>query len=148
MTNKYHEPLRIFVADCYTLLSQAQGFHWNITGPDFFDLHDFFQKIYQDLFESVDEFAERLRALQETAPYDLFELAKITTIPALNQKNTITGVDAVCIYKEHSIKLIDSAKKLSKLCEECGDLTTQDMLLDFVQEQEKFLWMARSFLGE
>jgi starvation-inducible DNA-binding protein len=147
MHNKIHTPLKVFVADCSMLLSQAQGFHWNIIGPDFFDLHDFFKTVYESLFEAVDDFAERLRALESIPPYDLHEINSLTTIPALSRKDLIQGADAAHIYADHSARIIASAKKLCKLCEECDDHTTQDMLLDFIQEQEKFSWMIKSFLG-
>lgn len=142
-----HRPLKVFVADCATLQSQAQGFHWNVVGPDFFDLHDFFKTVYESLAEAMDDFAERLRALDGVPHYDSHEATTLATIPALSQKNTITGMAAAKVYVDHGARIIDSAKKMCKLCEECDDHTTQDMLFDFIREQEKFSWMAKSFLS-
>lgn len=147
MLDNLHHPLKVFVADCSTLQSQAQGFHWNVVGPDFFDLHDFFKTVYESLSESMDDFAERLRALEGVPHYDTHEAAQLTTIPALNRKSFIKGTDAVHIFLDHATRVIDSARKMCKLCDECGDHTTQNMLFDFIREQEKLSWMAKSFLS-
>src|SRR6266849_1281287 len=56
------------LADTYTLYLKTQGFHWNVTGPRFHDLHKLFEEQYNELADANDEIAERIRALGAKAP--------------------------------------------------------------------------------
>ena len=69
------------LADTYTLMLKTQGFHWNVTGPQFNSLHTMFEQQYQELFLAADEVAERIRALGETAPasYQAFKTCARST---------------------------------------------------------------------
>jgi DNA-binding ferritin-like protein len=48
----------------YSIFYQnTRGYHWNITGDKFFELHLKFEELYNDLFEKIDEVAERILTL-------------------------------------------------------------------------------------
>ena len=51
------------LADEYVLYTKTRNFHWNVVGPQFNDLHKFFEAQYQEIDEFVDEIAERIRQL-------------------------------------------------------------------------------------
>ena len=55
------------LADTYTLYVKTQGFHWNVTGPRFHDLHKLFEEQYNELADANDEIAERIRAHEKAA---------------------------------------------------------------------------------
>ncbi|WP_428981185.1 Dps family protein [Marinomonas rhodophyticola] len=60
--------LKRLLADTYTLYLQTHNFHWNITGPQFRELHLMFEEHYQELALAVDDIAERIRTLDVAAP--------------------------------------------------------------------------------
>ena len=70
------DALNLVLADSYALMSLTHLAHWNVEGPNFFDLHKAFQEQYEDLFEAVDEIAERVRALDAYAIGGLNKLAR------------------------------------------------------------------------
>jgi len=51
------------LADEYVLLTKTRNYHWNVEDPRFNDLHKFFEEQYELLSASVDELAERVRAV-------------------------------------------------------------------------------------
>src|ERR1700712_2328537 len=69
--------LNLVVADSYALMALTHLAHWNVEGSDFFPLHAAFQSQYENLFEAIDEVAERVRALDAYAIGGLNALAKV-----------------------------------------------------------------------
>src|SRR4051812_7345624 len=74
------EGLGKVLADSYTLYLMTHNFHWNVTGPQFQELHKMFEAQYQELADAVDTIAERIRALGQYAPATYSEFAKLTSI--------------------------------------------------------------------
>ena len=60
--------LKTLLASNYAYTIKAQFFHWSVEGPDFGQLHKFFQKIYDDSYSAVDPIAEYLRTLEDYVP--------------------------------------------------------------------------------
>src|SRR4026209_2974976 len=54
--------LNNLLADEYVLYTKTRNYHWNVVGPQFNDLHKFFQEQYEALDEMADEVAERARS--------------------------------------------------------------------------------------
>jgi len=50
------------LADEYVLYTKTRNYHWNVVGPQFNDLHRFFEAQYEALDEVVDDVAERARS--------------------------------------------------------------------------------------
>src|SRR5580698_6977116 len=74
--NRLVEVLNLVLADSYALMALTHLAHWNVEGPGFFALHKAFEEQYENLFEAVDEVAERVRALDAYAIGGLAKLAK------------------------------------------------------------------------
>jgi hypothetical protein len=56
------------LSDTFVLYLKTHNFHWNVEGPQFLGLHEMFEKQYRDLWNSIDDIAERIRALGQPAP--------------------------------------------------------------------------------
>jgi starvation-inducible DNA-binding protein len=72
--------LRTLTADTFTLYLKTHYFHWNVTGPMFETLHLMFERQYNELWASVDEIAERIRALGFPAPGTYAEFSKLGSV--------------------------------------------------------------------
>src|SRR5947207_7616343 len=68
------------LADEYVLYTKTRNFHWNVVGPQFNDLHKFFESQYEALDDVVDGVAERARALGGHAHGTLAEFTKHTRL--------------------------------------------------------------------
>ena len=65
--------LTALLADEYVLYTKTRNYHWNVVGPQFNDLHKFFETQYEALDEVIDDVAERARALGGRAVATLAE---------------------------------------------------------------------------
>lgn len=137
--------LATLLADSYALMGQTHLAHWNVEGPAFFQLHTAFQAQYEELFEAVDEVAERLRALDIYAPGGLATLAKGSRITEQTVGPAPAKDFVAHLVESHEI-VLGTALEVRKASEAAGDLETQDLAIKRIQTHEKTLWMLRSFL--
>jgi DNA-binding ferritin-like protein (oxidative damage protectant) len=144
-TNAVVEGLQTLLADTYALMAQTHLAHWNVEGPNFFQLHTAFQAQYEELFAAVDEIAERLRALDVLAPGGLKTLAKGSRITELAIEATPAKDFVAHLVDSHEI-LLGNALTLREASEEVNDLETQDLVIGRIQVHQKTLWMLKSFL--
>lgn len=144
-TNAVVEGLKTLLADSYSLMGQTHLAHWNVEGPNFFQLHTAFQTQYEELFLAVDEVAERIRALDAYAPGGLGTLAKGSEIEEM-ASGAAPAKDFVAHLIESHETLLTGARDLRKVCEQAGDLETQDIVIKRIQTHDKTLWMLKSFL--
>lgn len=68
------------LADHFAFYLKAHGFHWNVEGPDFVQLHKLFSEIYEDFYGSIDHFAEEIRAMEAYAPASFSRFSELTSI--------------------------------------------------------------------
>jgi starvation-inducible DNA-binding protein len=139
------DALNQVVADTYAMMALSHLAHWNIEGPGFFSLHKAFEDHYEDLFEAVDEVAERVRALDAYAIGGLNRLAKtagMDEFPSgqVSQKDYVAG-----LIVAHE-KVIDDAARARDLAGESHDLQTQDLMIKRIQWHDKTIWMLKSYL--
>lgn len=137
--------LKTFLADSYALMGQTHLAHWNVEGPAFFQLHTAFQAQYEELFEAVDDIAERIRALDALAPGGLKSLAALSRIAEMSS-DAAPAKDFVAHLIDCHEVVLEGAFALRKTSEEAGDLETQDLVIGRIQTHQKTLWMLRSFL--
>ena len=137
--------LSTLLSDSYSLMAETHLAHWNVEGPAFFELHHAFQKQYEDLFEAVDEIAERIRAIGDYAPGGLTTLAKGATVTGV-PVGAAPAKDFVAAILEGHETASESAKKTRDAAEAAHDLETQDLCIKRIQTHDKTLWMLRSYL--
>jgi starvation-inducible DNA-binding protein len=136
--------LNLVLADSYALMALTHLAHWNVEGSDFFPLHKAFQKQYEDLFEAVDEIAERVRALDAYAIGGLGTLAKVAQMEEFPSPMPQKDYVAALIVAHE--KLVDDARQTRDRAGQTGDLQTQDLMIKRLATHEKTLWMLKSYL--
>ncbi len=139
------EGLSHLLADTYTLYLKTHNFHWNVTGPMFNTLHTMFMTQYNELWLSLDEIAERIRALDHVAPGSGSQYAKLSSI------KEETGVPD---WKAMVGQLVSghdtcarTARELFKDADAANDQPTADLATARMQAHEKTAWMLRSLLA-
>lgn len=143
-SNKIINALRQVVADSYALLGQTHICHWNVRGPSFFSLHNAFEEQYTELFQAVDEIAERIRALGAYAPGGLGNLSRMAGMPEIAEDATTTEmVKHLC---ETNRGLVRDLVRARDLAGDAGDDETEDLMISRIQMHEKTIWMLESFL--
>lgn len=142
--NRLTDGLNLVLADSYALMALSHLAHWNVEGPGFFQLHEAFEKHYEELFEAVDEIAERIRALDAFAAGGLMTLGKAAGMDEF--KAPMSQKDYVAALIVAHEKVVDDAAKARDLAAEAEDLETQDLMIKRIQSHQKTLWMLKSFL--
>lgn len=67
-------------ATTYAFLVKSENFHWNVTGPNFLQYHELFGKIYDEVDDELDDFAERVRAIRCFVPASFSQLSEHSAI--------------------------------------------------------------------
>ncbi len=132
------------LADTYTLYVKTHNFHWNVTGRMFQTLHSMFETQYKALAESVDEIAERIRALGHPAPGSFSQFAELTSIE--EERGVPAAEEMVRQLVRGHEAAVRTARSVFASAESANDQVTVDLLTERMQQHEKFAWMLRSLL--
>jgi len=133
------------LADEYVLLTKTRNYHWNVEDSRFNDLHKFFEEQYELIAASVDEIAERVRALGGKTRATLKEFINSSQIGedvgSFPDADTMLGN----LLSDHET-IIKTLRKNIKECQDLNDEGTANFLTDKMEEHEKIAWMLRSFI--
>ena len=136
--------LNLVLADSYALMALTHLAHWNVEGADFFQLHQAFQGQYENLFEGIDEIAERVRALDAYAIGGLNVFARTAQMEEF--KSPLPQKDYVAALIVAHEKVVDDATRTRDTAGLANDLQTQDLLIKRLEFHEKTIWMLKSYL--
>lgn len=134
--------LKHLLADSYTLYLQTHNFHWNVTGPQFRDLHLMFEEQYTELALAVDEIAERIRTLGVAAPGTYKEFANLSSIKEVD--GVPEGSKMVDILKQGHEMVVKTCREVFKLAQAGDDESTAALVSDRMRLHEKTAWMLRA----
>ena len=132
------------LADTYTLYLKTHNFHWNVTGPMFNSLHVMFMTQYNELWLSLDEIAERIRALGEHAPGSGAAYARLSSIEEENGVPDWQGMVSQLVSGHEACAR--TARQAFQLADAADDQPTADLATTRMQAHEKTAWMLRSLL--
>jgi len=139
------QELNKLLASYQIFYMNTRGFHWNIRGNQFFELHLKFEELYTDLQLKIDEVAERILTLGSTPLHsyaDYLENSLIQPIKgAMDAKTTVEGV-----LKAFQILLVAQRAAL-KQAAESHDEGTVSILGEYIKQQEKLVWMYSAYLA-
>lgn len=137
--------LRRLLADEFLLYTKLRNFHWNVTGPDFYELHEKFEEMYNEIAEVVDQIAERIRAFGEKAPGTLTEFLELATLkeaPGSYPDAPTMIAELLADYEALVRQLRDDIEAIDEL----DEVGTEDLLTGLLQDHQKTAWMLRSQL--
>jgi len=144
-SKKLADELNVLLANYQVFYMNARGFHWNIKGENFFELHLKFEELYNDLVLKVDEIAERILTLGFTPVHAFSDYLKMSDIKEL--KNVSDGKKAVSYVLDAFTTLLVLERKLLALSQDANDEGTGALMSDYIREQEKLVWMYSSYLN-
>ena len=140
------DSLKTLLATEYAFSIKAQLFHWNVEGPDFAQLHEFFQTIYEDAYSAIDPMAEYIRSLDEYAPGSLERFLELSQVAGQ------TRVPRARLMIE---ELLSDSQRMVQLLNEtfaAAEAENKQDVANFVAERlsqtNKYAWQLRSFLKD
>lgn len=143
-TRTLAEKLNALLANYQVFYMNARGFHWNITGEKFFELHAKFEELYNDLVIKVDEVAERILTLGQTPLHTFSDYTALSTVK--ESKNVSNGKEAMQQILDSFRTMISLQREIAEAAAEAGDEGTNALMSDYIREQEKQVWMYSAYL--
>ena len=140
------EKLNELLANYSLFYQNTRGYHWNIKGEKFFELHLKFEELYNDLLLKVDEVAERILTLGHSPNHNYSDYRKTSKITeSIKVSDGITAVKEILNSFQTVILL---QREILSLSAEAGDEGTNALMSDYIRMQEKLVWMYSAFLDK
>ena len=138
------EGLKRLLADSYTLYLQTHNFHWNVTGPQFRELHLLFEEHYNELAVAVDDIAERIRTLGVIAPGTYRQFAELSSITETD--DVPSAQDMIKILTASHEQVVRTCREVLTTAQAADDESSSALISDRMRIHEKTAWMLRSLL--
>lgn len=135
------------LADASDLWSQAKQAHWNVKGPDFWQLHKLFDEVAGEAAAWVDEFAERVTALGGYATGTVRMAAASSRLPEFPTDIT----DSMDYVKAVAVRLAafsNSARKAIDATDKLEDADTADLFTEISRCADKYLYFLEAHLQD
>ncbi|MCG8475722.1 MAG: DNA starvation/stationary phase protection protein [Cytophagales bacterium] len=145
--DKAHElsnQLNELLANFQMYYQNLRGFHWNVTGQNFFELHAKFEELYNEAQESIDEIAERILTLENTPLHTFSDYEQVAEIPPA--RDVTDGYKCVLKVVENLSVLLAKEREILDMADETGDEGTNSLMSDYIAAQEKVTWMLSAYL--
>jgi starvation-inducible DNA-binding protein len=141
------DSLKTLLATEYAFVIKAQFFHWNVEGPDFAQLHEFFGDLYEEVYDnSIDKTAEYIRTLDDYAPgsFERFlELSRISGQPKVPRARLM--IEELLANNEQMIELLNETFAVAEQENQQG---IANFIAERIDAHGKHGWMLRSFLKD
>ena len=140
------DKLNTLLANYSIFYQNTRGYHWNIKGEKFFELHLKFEELYNDLILKIDEVAERILTLGHTPKHNYTDYRAVSEIEESGQvSNGTKAVEDILAAFQTTIVL---QRELLTLSADADDEGTNALMSDYIRQQEKLVWMYSSFLNK
>jgi starvation-inducible DNA-binding protein len=128
------EKLNELLANYSIFYQNTRGYHWNIKGEKFFELHEKFEELYNGLLLKIDEVAERILTLGHTPQHNYTDYRLTSKVEAV--EDILASFQTIIILQ----------RELLTLSSDADDEGTNALMSDYIRAQEKLVWMYTSFL--
>ena len=144
MNEELVKAMKIAFSSEFSYYLKSHYFHWNVEGPDFSQYHDLFGKIYEEVYGSIDNFAENIRKLGAYTP------GSFTRFSILSQIEDEVKVPPKDIMVAELLRdgelMVDMLRKVFTIAEAAGEHGISDFLAARMDAHQKHNWMLRSSL--
>jgi starvation-inducible DNA-binding protein len=120
-----------------------RGFHWNIKGKKFFELHLKFEELYNDALLKVDEIAERVLTLSATPIHSFSKYLETSEIKSA--ENVTDGEIAIDNILDALKVLLQKERVILSIASTANDEGTVALMSDYIVQQEKLVWMLSAY---
>jgi len=138
--------LNHLLADATVFYQKVRHYHWNVTGPHFFTLHDKFEELYTFWNDAIDELAERVRSRGDRPVHTL---ADVLDLAALEEDPSVPAAQEMVEGIVEDLSALDEqVQNLADRAEDADDSGTVTVLEDVSEQIEEDRWMLRAWLND
>jgi starvation-inducible DNA-binding protein len=142
--DKLQQALKIAFASEFSFYLKAHYFHWNVEGVNFQQYHELFSDIYEEVYESIDEFAENIRKARAYTPGSL---TRFSMLSAIDDETSVPDSRTMCEeLLADSDRMADLFKLTFQLSEQAEEYGLSDFLASRQDAHRKHSWMLRASL--
>ena len=139
------EKLNTLLATYSVLYMNIRGFHWNLKGKEFFELHLKFEEIYNALVVQIDEIAERILTLEGSPLHTFKDYSEHSLVK--EEANVTDGVHGLKYILASYQTILTLQREILQQASDIKDEGTASQMSDYIVLQEKEVWMYRSYLA-
>lgn len=134
------------VANFGVLYTKLHSYHWFVKGNQFYQLHELFEDLYDEVTEHFDAVAERILMLNERPLATLKDFLAVTTLKEATGNETAEEMleNLLVDLTQLNQELIETIK----LAQEVEDEVTVDILLGITSSFQKHIWMVKATLNK
>jgi starvation-inducible DNA-binding protein len=140
------DDLKTFLGSSYAYFTKAWGFHWNVEGTNFGELHKFFSKVYTDTQDSIDRTAEFIRTTNEYAPGSLERFQELSQISG--QIKIPRARLMITELLADTQTMIDLSKSLFDAASAEGREDIANFAAERQEKHGKYAWQMRAYLKD
>lgn len=133
------------LANTYVLYHKTQAFHWNITGPLFYSVHQMTESQYKDMAEAIDDLAERIRSIGFRAPTGLNTYTEHSTVKDVNTNHG--AEDMIRQLAEDHQTVAQTLRLAAEEADKRRDVYTADLLTARIGVHEEASWMLSALIA-
>lgn len=140
--HELQQAAKISFASEFTFYLNAQFCHWNVEGINFTELHDLFGKIYEETQGTIDDFAEKIRALGAYAPSSS---SRFSVLSRIEGETEVLPAEAMVVQLlQDSDNMVKILKRVYDIAEAEGEHGFSNYLAERMDAHRKHSWMLRA----
>lgn len=136
--------MKKLLASSYAFTIKAQYFHWNVEGPNFSEYHEFFGKIYEEVYASIDATAEYIRTLDSYAPGSFDRFKELSIIPDQTMVPRAELMFAELLSDNNL--MLDLLRECFKIAGDENEFGIENFLAERIDAHAKHGWMLKSYI--
>ena len=139
MSDTLTDKMKVALAETFAFYLKTHNYHWNVTGPSFYEYHLLFERIYTEVYDAVDDIAEHIRALGEYSPGGLARFGKLATI---KDADVIpSGREMIKTLQEDNKAVVVALVAAYTAAEKEKQVGLANFLQDRIDKHQKHEWM-------
>lgn len=136
------QSMKTAMASSFAFYMKAHYFHFNVEGPMFLQYHDLFGKIYEEVYGSIDQFGEEIRALGSYAPMSLGRFQELTVIE--EPQGVVPATQMITELMDDNTKIIELLAQVFDLADSANEQGLADFIAGRLDSHKKHAWMLRA----
>lgn len=139
--------LKKLQANVVSMYAQSHGYHWNVRGMLFKEIHAFFLEIYEDVFDSIDPISENIRKLGVMAPFGLSTWKDAATV-VINESQDLDVLEMLNELVKTNSAIIDQLKELFKVADAADEQGVANFIAERIDKHQFWDWQLKATLSK
>ena len=136
--------LKLIQANAFIFYTKSHGYHWNVEGALFKELHAFFKEIYEGTFDSIDSYGEWLRKLGMYAPFQMDEI--LVTSNVKYDFPTTSPIEMIRNLVDSNNQIILDLKNAFRIANEADEQALANFIAERIDQHQFWRWQLTASL--